>query len=107
MDYVERPDAKDLVRVAVTVESDSQKGIMIGKGGAALKQLSTAAREGIEDFVGRHPLLTCILISSQMHHYNCRLMGGSGAGRPVFLDISIKVKKGWRADEDSVAKFGY
>lgn len=51
-DYVERAEGKDLVRVAVTVESDSQRGIMIGKGGSALKQLSTASRLCIEDFLG-------------------------------------------------------
>lgn len=53
IDYTERPGAKDLVRVLVSVETESQRGILIGRGGSALKQLSTAARLSIEDFLGQ------------------------------------------------------
>ena len=52
-EYIGRDDGKDLIRVTVTVETESQRGIMIGRGGAALKQLSMASRHGIEDFLGR------------------------------------------------------
>lgn len=52
MEYIGRPDGKDLVRVTVTVETESQRAIMIGRGGQALKQLSTTSRRGIEDFLG-------------------------------------------------------
>lgn len=52
-EYIGRDDGKDLVRVTVTVETESQRAIMIGKGGGALKQLSTAARYGIEEFLGK------------------------------------------------------
>ena len=51
-EYIGRDDGKDLIRVTVTVETESQRGIMIGRGGAALKQLSMASRHGIEDFLG-------------------------------------------------------
>ncbi len=43
---------KDLVQVAVYVEHESQKGIMVGRGGSALKAMATAARADIEAFVG-------------------------------------------------------
>ncbi len=43
---------KDLVSATVFVEQDSQKGILIGRGGAALKQLGSAARTDIEAFLG-------------------------------------------------------
>lgn len=53
LDYKERAaPAKDLVQVAVYVEHDSQKGIMVGRGGSALKAMATAARADIEAFVG-------------------------------------------------------
>ena len=53
IEYSERPEGtKDLVRVVVTVESESQKAIIIGKGGSALKKLSTESRQGIEEFLG-------------------------------------------------------
>jgi hypothetical protein len=51
-DYIQRPENKDLVRVSVVVESESQRGIMIGKEGTALKKLSTASRQNIEEFLG-------------------------------------------------------
>lgn len=56
-DYIGRSEGKDLVRISVTVETESQRAIMIGKGGAALKQLSTASRRGIEEFLGEQPYL--------------------------------------------------
>ena len=53
IEYSERPEGtKDLIRVVVTVESESQKAIIIGKGGSALKKLSTESRKGIEEFLG-------------------------------------------------------
>ena len=43
---------KDLVSATVFVEQESQKGIVIGRGGSTLKQLGTAARADIEAFLG-------------------------------------------------------
>ena len=65
---------KDLYRIfaIVYVERDSQKGIIIGKKGAAIKQIGTEARQDLEQLLG------------------CR----------VFLDLSVKVKKNWRREPD-------
>ena len=52
-EYIGRSDGKDLIRVTVTVETESQRAIVIGRGGMALKELSTASRHGIEEFLGK------------------------------------------------------
>ena len=74
-------DRKDLYSVfaIVYVARDSQKGIIIGKGGSALKAVGTEAREDLE-----------------------RLLGSK-----VFLNLSVKVKKDWRRDAAQVRRFGY
>lgn len=78
--YVERrPPAKDFIEIEILVERDSQKAIMIGKEGAALKMLATAARLDIEDFVSRE----------------------------VYLEIRVKVKEDWRANESLLKHYGY
>ena len=69
---------KDLILAKVFVERKSQMGIIIGAGGKALKELSTAARLDIEKFLGR----------------------------PVFLDIGVKVKDGWRSDDAMLEDLG-
>lgn len=68
-----------VVRAIVYVERDSQKGMMIGKGGAAIKRIGTEARADLE-----------------------RLLG-----TPVYLDLSVKVKKNWRRDAAQIRRFGY
>lgn len=60
-------------------EKDRQKGIIIGRAGSALKQLSTAARVEIEEFLGR----------------------------PVYLNLSVKVREGWRKDAAQLERLGY
>lgn len=74
-------DRKDMYRIwaIIYVERDSQKGIIIGKGGSALKQVGTEARIDLE-----------------------RLLGAK-----VFLNLSVKVKKDWRRDASQVRRFGY
>lgn len=69
---------KDLVLAKVFVERKSQMGILIGREGKALKELSTAARLDIEKFLGR----------------------------PVYLDLGVKVREGWRSDEASLEDLG-
>ncbi|KAK9842092.1 hypothetical protein WJX81_008104 [Elliptochloris bilobata] len=69
---------KVLVEVHVIVEATSQRGIIIGKGGSALKALGSAARVDIEEFLGR----------------------------PVYLDLTVKVKQNWRRDERLVSSYG-
>lgn len=72
---------KDLHRIfaRIYVECDSQKGIIIGKRGAAIKQIGTEARADLEQLLGTR----------------------------VFLDLSVKVKKNWRRDENQIRRFGY
>ena len=78
MDYVKR---KDLYRIRAIVytEHESQKGMIIGKGGSAIKRIGTEARLDLEKILG------------------CR----------VFLDLSVKVKKNWRRDAAQIRRFGY
>ncbi len=78
-EFHETPGRKDLIRATVFVESESQKGIIIGKGGAAIKRLGQAARGAIETFLNR----------------------------PVFLELRVKVLPKWRRDERALKRFGY
>lgn len=76
--YDESDDAIHIMAV-VYVERDSQKGIIIGKGGAKLKRVGIAARRDIETFFGKR----------------------------VFLEIFVKVEKDWRNRENKLRSFGY
>ncbi len=67
------------VRATVYVERDSQKAILIGKGGELLKRIGQEARKEIEAL----------------------------AGRPVFLDLWVKVAKNWRKDPQMLRELGY
>ncbi|MFQ6113812.1 MAG: GTPase Era [bacterium] len=78
-EFKERIDGKDFIKAVIYVEKNSQKGILIGKKGAALKNVGKLAREEIE-FV---------------------------LGRPVFLELWVKVKEKWRQDEKVLREFGY
>ena len=77
----EYKEQEGLVRIMATlyVERDTQKSIIIGKGGQAIKKLGTEARLAIEEFIGEH----------------------------VFLDLSVKVLKDWRNNESIINRFGY
>lgn len=81
IDDLEQDDKRDLTRIYATVyvERESQKGIIIGKGGEAIKAVGTEAREDLE-----------------------RLLGNR-----VFLDLKVKVKKDWRRDASQIRRFGY
>ena len=50
--FKERPGDKDLIEADLIVEAESQKGIVIGRGASALKQLGILARQDIEKFLG-------------------------------------------------------
>lgn len=67
------------VRADIFVERESQKGILVGKGGAMIKRIGEEARRDLE-----------------------RLLGGK-----VFLDLRVKVKKDWRRDASQIRRFGY
>ncbi|WP_456418205.1 GTPase Era [Thiolapillus sp.] len=63
----------------VWVERDNQKGILVGKGGLALKETATEARKQLEDFFQTK----------------------------VYLRLWVKVKKSWSADQASLSRLGY
>jgi len=67
------------IRAVVYVERDSQKGIVIGEGGRAIKALGAAARVKIETLLGQR----------------------------VFLDLHVKVLPKWRRHEPSLKRLGY
>ncbi|MGX5695274.1 GTPase Era [Agromyces soli] len=79
-DLIERDD-KDLVEVYANlyVERDSQKGIIIGKGGARLKEVGARARGEIEQLLGRK----------------------------VFLALHVKVAKDWQRDPKQLGRLGF
>uniref|UniRef100_A0A7N0UFT5 Era-type G domain-containing protein n=1 Tax=Kalanchoe fedtschenkoi TaxID=63787 RepID=A0A7N0UFT5_KALFE len=79
VNYKTRPAAKEFIQVEVVVEKNSQKIILIGKEGKALKLLATAARLDIEDFLQKK----------------------------VFLEVEVKVKENWRQDEGLLKNYGY
>ena len=76
--YEERDDL-DYINAEVIVNRNSQKGMIIGKGGRAIKKLGMESRKSIEEFVGRK----------------------------VFLDLHVKVRDKWRDNENMVRNFGY
>ncbi|OGS38232.1 MAG: GTPase Era [Elusimicrobia bacterium RIFOXYD12_FULL_66_9] len=69
----------DEVFATLYVERDGQKGIIIGKGGKDLRRLTERAQAALENFLGR----------------------------PVQLELWIKVRKDWRKDPKSLEEFGY
>lgn len=79
IEFKEREEGKNFISAEIVVERDSQKAIIIGKGGAAIKKLGQAARESIEKFLQKD----------------------------VFLELRVKVRKKWRSDENLLKSFGY
>lgn len=76
-----REDRDDLIDVhaLLYVERDSQKGIIIGKGGARLRDVGTAARAQIEKLLGTK----------------------------VYLDLRVKVAKNWQSDPKQLGRLGF
>lgn len=77
----ETKTGEPLVRISalIFVARKTQKSILIGKGGEAIKKLGTGARKAIETFLEQK----------------------------VFLELHVKVKENWRDDERSLQQFGY
>jgi GTP-binding protein Era len=73
-------DQEDIIRLycAIYVERDSQKAIVIGRGGASLKQIGTQARQDIERLLGKR----------------------------VYLELFVKVRPNWRDDETLLDTLG-
>ena len=67
------------IRATIFVEHESQKGIVIGKGGAMLKRVGSTARRELEAFVGI----------------------------PVFLESRVQVRHNWRKDDRALREFGF
>lgn len=78
-EFREREKGKDYIRATIFVEKESQKGILIGKSGQALKRVGREARQEIEGFLGR----------------------------PVFLELFVKVSEGWRKKAGRLRELGY
>ena len=67
------------IRSLILVERESQKGIIIGHKGVALKKIGTKARIDLEKFFGKK----------------------------VFIELHVKVSKNWRSNPNQLKKFGY
>ncbi len=78
-EFKERGKHKDFIRATIYVERNSQKGILIGKKGSALKGIGLLARDDIEELLGRS----------------------------VFLELWVRVKEKWRQNELLLKEFGY
>lgn len=78
-EFKEKSGRKDYIHAIIYVEKDSQRAILIGKKGQALKRVGSLAREEIEQFLGR----------------------------PVYLDLWVKVREKWRRKPLAVKQFGY
>jgi GTP-binding protein Era len=74
---VEAIDEKS-VRASILVETESQKQILVGRGGSMVREIGTRARPEIEQLLGRH----------------------------VFLDLRVKVRPRWRRDDSLLERLG-
>jgi GTP-binding protein Era len=78
LDVSERDDGLLFVEACLWAEGDSQKGILIGAGGRMIKAIGTAARREIE----------------------------AATGSRVHLDLTVRVRRGWRGDESVLDRLG-
>lgn len=78
-EFKEREKGKDYIRAIIYVERASQKAILIGKQGAALKTVGEKARRELEIFLQR----------------------------PVYLELWVKVKEKWRKNKRFLKELGY
>ena len=79
VDSYEESEKRIVIRASIYVARDSQKAIIIGKGGSAIKKLGMQARTDIEEFTGKK----------------------------IFLELFVKVDKDWRDNEAELKRFGY
>ena len=78
-EFTPRDTGTIFIRATIYVERDSQKGILIGKGGAMLKNVGKEARPEIEMLLGTK----------------------------IFLDLWVKVKRDWRNSIGALQSFGF
>jgi GTPase len=76
--WEDREDGKTFIRVVIQVEREAHKRIVIGKSGAMLHRIGSAARRDIEDL----------------------------AGCPVYLELWVRVKPRWRQDDEELRRLG-
>lgn len=76
---IEESGGKERIEATIIVEKESQKGIIIGKGGSAIKRIGRDARMKIEALSGKN----------------------------VFLELFVSVKKGWTTDKAFLEEIGY
>ena len=67
------------IRMTIVVERDSQKGIVVGRGGRTIKKIGSHARKRLEELTGA----------------------------PVYLDLWVKVLKNWRRSPSALTRFGF
>lgn len=81
VDVISYEEDEDIDRISaeIIVNRKSQKGMLIGKGGSAIKELGIKSRESIEEFIGKK----------------------------VFLELHVKVREKWREKENWVRNLGY
>lgn len=81
IERMKKRNGKDLIDISASIvcEKKSHKGIIIGKGGRKLKGIGKSAREDIESLLGSR----------------------------VFLELFVKVREGWRDDDNMLKGFGY
>jgi GTP-binding protein Era len=77
--FEEREGEHTLIVAVIHMEQESQKGMVVGKGGQMIKRIGQAARVDME-----------------------QLLQG-----PVYLDLRVKVRKNWRRRDDELKRFGF
>jgi len=78
-EFKERKTGKDFISAEIVVERESQKPIIIGKAGRAIKELGEKSRKSIEEFLERE----------------------------VYLELRVKVREKWRSNLNMLKSFGY
>lgn len=78
IDGIEKARKGIVVRAAILVETESQKRVAVGRGGSMVREIGTAAREALAGLWGT----------------------------PVHLDLMVKVRSGWRQDDDLLGRLG-
>jgi len=79
IDSIEEKDNIDRIYATIIIEKQSQKGILIGKGGESIKRIGKSAREKIEKL----------------------------SGAKTYLNLQVSVKKGWSKDKSFLEEIGY
>ena len=79
VDHIEWEEDPIKIKASIIVEKESQKGIVIGKGGRRIKDIGSLARKDIESLLHKH----------------------------VFLELFVKVREDWRNEDNYLKEFGY